>query len=90
VLFQAFQLDEFGDQLVFAGGWNMDLSSAIRISYLLLFMLCAITSLSHTVFDAVISRLMTSVHSKPPVRIVEDNVTALAMYAVTLVTAWMP
>jgi hypothetical protein len=28
--------------------------------------------------------------SKLPVRIVEDNVTALAMYAMTLVTAWMP
>jgi hypothetical protein len=28
--------------------------------------------------------------SKPPVRIVEDSVTALAMYAMTLVTAWMP
>jgi hypothetical protein len=27
--------------------------------------------------------------SKPPVRIVEDNVTALVMYAMTLVTAWM-
>jgi hypothetical protein len=28
--------------------------------------------------------------SKPPVRIVEDNVTASATYAMTLVTAWMP
>jgi hypothetical protein len=27
-------------------------------------------------FDAVTSRLMTSVHSKPPERIVEDNVRA--------------
>jgi hypothetical protein len=33
---------------------------------------------------------MTSAISKPPVRIVEDNVTALAMYAMTLVMAWMP
>jgi hypothetical protein len=28
-------------------------------------------------------------NSKPPVRIVEDGVTALVMYAMTLVTAWM-
>jgi hypothetical protein len=27
--------------------------------------------------------------SKPPVHIVEDSVTALATYAMTLVTAWM-
>jgi hypothetical protein len=28
--------------------------------------------------------------SKPPVHIVEDGVTALATYAMTLVMAWMP
>jgi hypothetical protein len=28
--------------------------------------------------------------SKPPVRIVEDSITASATYAMTLVTAWMP
>jgi hypothetical protein len=28
--------------------------------------------------------------SKPPVRIVEDNITALATYAMTLVTDLMP
>jgi hypothetical protein len=28
--------------------------------------------------------------SEPPVRIVEDSVTALATYAMTLVPAWMP
>jgi hypothetical protein len=50
---------------------------------------CKCIRCSHfKVDDVMVSALEAS--SKPPVPIFEDNVTALATYAMALVPAWMP